>query len=565
LHLLTKPSYSVKGWSIKQAKQNDIAGGLWKEGDILFDVHFERNDPIPMEEVIKRPTATEVDDYAEYKRLRKLSRDGKRGKGPSIEGISPNLMDASAAIVASQVTPSHPGPLAAVRTGLQTDTQTSAPRKGMFKRLHFDDEAHVFHAAQEDVVSPKTIAEADPMNATIGKSNTLAVPLQLNRTNTHGKTDASSSESRSPTGRKSPAGSSVSSAHTAASTAPGINIREVAPWIDYDCGLTVPSPPPPDDDTVVRHERPIITQSSGTLEPDTKSLYSPGTFYSQQGARESPNLMGEKERHGRRQSGDFKGLGATLNPAVRKEPRKSIFKSRNPMGKLFDGADDANDFLGFDGPTARTTSLTVEPTTPQATQAQRVATWAGYDGAFSPDTPTLFSLARRSAINPTAVEEIASLFAEPEAEPHIDPPILVVVQQEDPFIEAPVPALPNPEETCSIFEEPEDTPVVPQPRPKASRPRAINMCNLISQSRIATPLGSPVSTPTLELPATTTEDSVAEARLRGMLGQIQALDLKTVFRDPFGSLVVGEDGSPVVKGRQGSDGGVAPEDVVGCP
>jgi hypothetical protein len=224
-HLLISSSYMVKGWSIKQAKSSDIAGGQWKEGDILFDVRFERNDPAPMKEVTRRPTATEVDDYAEYKRLRKISRDGKRGIGPS---APESKLDHPTPVVkaAPPIIP-VPGPLPAVKT-LQTDVPPRAPRKGIFKHLHFDEEALVHFPMADEVVSPKTISEeADPLNLATIKRNTLHVPAQPIRTNTQGKADASSSESR---GRASPVGSNASSAHTAASTVPATNIREVAPW-----------------------------------------------------------------------------------------------------------------------------------------------------------------------------------------------------------------------------------------------------------------------------------------------------------------------------------------------
>ncbi|KAJ8110078.1 hypothetical protein OPT61_g6984 [Boeremia exigua] len=69
--------YLVKGWCIRQANTSDILSGQWKEGDILYEVTFQRNDPIPMDEVTRRPTSMELDDYAEYKRLRKLQRADK--------------------------------------------------------------------------------------------------------------------------------------------------------------------------------------------------------------------------------------------------------------------------------------------------------------------------------------------------------------------------------------------------------------------------------------------------------------------------------------------------------
>lgn len=46
--------------------------------DILYDIKFERDDPSPMEEVLKVPSAFQVDEFAEYKRLRKAHRESQR-------------------------------------------------------------------------------------------------------------------------------------------------------------------------------------------------------------------------------------------------------------------------------------------------------------------------------------------------------------------------------------------------------------------------------------------------------------------------------------------------------
>jgi hypothetical protein len=560
-----------------------------------------------LEEVIKRPTATEVDDYTEYKRLRKLSRDGKRDKG-QIEAMSKADLSSSMLKAAPSITPISE-PLAAVKT-LQIDVPPSAPRRGMFKRLHFDEEAHVHFPVADEVVSPRTISDADPLNMAVSKNRNLAVPIQPSRINTHGKADASSSESR---GCASPVGSNASSVQTAADTIPSANIREVAPWIDYDAGLTMPSPPDPGGDTAVRHERPIITQSSFNTHvtpprddaksikaaKSKKSFYSPGP--------ESPSPVNEPEigRHKRRKSGGSKNLGSPpLSPMGKGDSRKSIFvRRRNPAGKFYDGVEDV-EWFGYDGQAgARPASLTAEPTTPMMGHGESVVSWSAGPSfqssvparLFNSDSPS--GMARRHAISPSNVEDIVAIFAtasETEAILDIDPPVLLVVQQEDPFLEAPAPwrpkptAPPNPEQVASIFTP---APTVPEPkgsisvatqsecsvtsaptlvRPPKPKARPMAMRNLITASRTATPLGSPITTPTttvttpiLERPVIATastedaENSLAEARLRGMLGQIKPLDIKVVFRDPFGS--------PVLRSREGSMMSVAPDVVVGTP
>ncbi|KAI4701900.1 hypothetical protein J4E89_010419 [Alternaria sp. Ai002NY15] len=341
--------YSVRGWSIKQAKSSNLAGGQWKEGDILFDVLFERTDSVPMAVVTKRPTATEVDDYAEYKRLRKVNRDGKR-KSHSTLPVGANKGDFSTPLkTAPPVTP-H-----VVPKPLPTDPPSLEPRKGIFKHLHFDEETHVHVLDKEDVISPKSVPEADPLTttATMSKSNTLLVPAKPSRTNTHSKADVSTAGGE-PRRHASPAGSNNSSAHTHASatTFPGINIREVAPWIDYDADLSLPSPP---EDSTIVHQRPIITQSIAT--DSIKTSISRDTFGTLvEGDTSSPGGVGghgngngsiDGGRHGRR--GDVE-VGDSLSPhghGGKKDggKRKSILvRNRNPMGRLFDGvADERNE------------------------------------------------------------------------------------------------------------------------------------------------------------------------------------------------------------------------------
>ncbi|KAI4623296.1 hypothetical protein J4E83_004689 [Alternaria metachromatica] len=354
--------YSVRGWSIKQAKSSNLAGGQWKEGDILFDVLFERTDSVPMAVVTKRPTATEVDDYAEYKRLRKVNRDGKR-KSHSTLPVGANKGDFSTPLkTAPPVTP-H-----VVPKPLPTEAPPNEPRRGIFKHLHFDEEAHVHVLDKEDVISPKSVPEADPLTttATMSKSNTLLVPAKPNRTNTHSKADVSTTGGE-PRRHASPAGSNASSAHTHASatTFPGINIREVAPWIDYDADLSLPSPP---EDSTIVHQRPIITQSIAT--DSIKTSISRDTFGTPvEGDMSSPvgggngngNGSIDGGRHGRRGDVEFgdslsphgHGHGHGLGLGVGKKDggkRKSILvRNRNPVGRLFDGVVEDDEMDGKPG------------------------------------------------------------------------------------------------------------------------------------------------------------------------------------------------------------------------
>ncbi|KAF2011104.1 hypothetical protein BU24DRAFT_472249 [Aaosphaeria arxii CBS 175.79] len=67
--------YRVDGWIIRSVTSQDAMINDTKIGDIIFEVKFERIDPVPMSEVMKHPTAAEVDDYTEYKRLKHLHRE----------------------------------------------------------------------------------------------------------------------------------------------------------------------------------------------------------------------------------------------------------------------------------------------------------------------------------------------------------------------------------------------------------------------------------------------------------------------------------------------------------
>jgi hypothetical protein len=53
------------------AKDNEaVSGHLKPAGGISYEIVLQRNDEVPLEEVIKRPTNADLDDYMEYDRLR---------------------------------------------------------------------------------------------------------------------------------------------------------------------------------------------------------------------------------------------------------------------------------------------------------------------------------------------------------------------------------------------------------------------------------------------------------------------------------------------------------------
>jgi putative methyltransferase len=501
--------YSVRGWSIKQATSTDTSGGQWKEGDILFDVRFERTDQTPMETVINRPTATEIDDYAEYKRLRKLTRDDKDRKAKAVLG------DQDPPPISKVIPPimPPPSPLRAP-SPLSFGLPPSALRKDMVKRLHFDEEARVRVIEQDEALSPKTAPIIDPLDlVAVVKNSTLAIPSRSNRANANTKTEPPSPKlARSP----SPAGSNTSSVHTThtiqttASTMPKTDIREVAPWIDYDADLSIPSPP---EEPLIIHQRPIIVQTAAnpgsqraqnTNSPKPKHrehLRSPvdSTVSS------SPTKRFPDNRLEMRHEGDFKGMpgdALSLRHMVKKEKRKSIAgRKKNLMTKLFDGMlDDEDSELGGSSWVARTSLLSTGPTIPILTQRNRTTSWKKI---LRPYSHTLFSLDSPlrlpcNAICPT--NETACLLSAIRApnSNSSNTSIVVAVSYEDPFIETP--AL-QPQKAMPMF-----------------------MKNLASQSSFATINGTATCTPILgytnSSSKSTDEGSTAEANLRKMVEQL---------------------------------------------
>jgi hypothetical protein len=90
--LLTCCQYVVRGWSVRLAKDDEaVSGHLKPAGGISYEVVLQRNDEVPLEEVLKRPTNADLDDYMEYDRLRQKHYGLKRQiVGPAVR-FSPQL------------------------------------------------------------------------------------------------------------------------------------------------------------------------------------------------------------------------------------------------------------------------------------------------------------------------------------------------------------------------------------------------------------------------------------------------------------------------------------------
>lgn len=300
--------YSVVGWSIKQAKTPDTANGQWKEGDILYDIKFERSDPVPMSEAIRRPQATEVDDYVEYKRLRKLYREGKR----NATNNRPEMVDE---VIPAKLAPAiapPPQQLTAIFPGLPASPSTS--RETVFKKTHSEKKSHVQFSTYsgipimnvpDDDASPFTKRGSSLLKVPI-KSTTRPQPSNLGEISLSGSPD----HSRTSSIRTGISGQS--------------NIKEVAPWLDCDTNLVLPELP-----VEIPHVRDCIF--SQTLKPSTEGLNS------------APHSA---PRGRRKRSTDFK---IPSSSATKKDNKKmAIVRNRSPISKLFDGSVDEGSEEVFD-------------------------------------------------------------------------------------------------------------------------------------------------------------------------------------------------------------------------
>ena len=236
--MLTVVSYLVKGWCIRQAKLKDTIGGEWKEGDITYEVMLQRDDPTSMEEVFRRPTNMEVDDYADYKRLRKLHREHKR-KG---QGTGPLPRSAQVLNTAPHIPPSQfpVSSIVAPRSLLRVSSSVS--RKTTFKEPAFDAPKALQDSDRPPtagIISPKTIPGIQESFFALEKTGTPAIPAS-NEQNKYDQAilyDAALHEKYigvSSTGASSRASSPRSGKS---------DLKDIIPWIELEADLSLPSSP----------------------------------------------------------------------------------------------------------------------------------------------------------------------------------------------------------------------------------------------------------------------------------------------------------------------------------
>lgn len=218
--------YSVKGWCIRQAKLNDTLTGDWKEGDILYEVSLQRHDPVPMNEVVKRPTNEEVDDYVEYKRLRKLHREDKH-KGPVLLPMLPEVGAITTLLKVPASAASSPQSLLRMSPSLSRTTT--------FKDLAFDapkatPDSNNLPAAE--FVSPMTIPDLQDSFFASKKAASHAAPAISELTNTANLRTSGSFVSTLP-------GEHVRDSLASISRSIKDELKEIIPWHEQEEDLLI--------------------------------------------------------------------------------------------------------------------------------------------------------------------------------------------------------------------------------------------------------------------------------------------------------------------------------------
>lgn len=306
-----------------------ITSHEYRPGDVIYDIKFERDDPTPMEEVVKVPTACETDIYAEYKRLRKIHRDLQH-KSPARQAKKPEVQQP--ARKAPQI-----APLAPPHARPRSMSRASPPASRAPTSKHPVSHTVVSRTKREIPIEDPCFFENEDLFVLPPKS-TLMVPPQrtVQPASQHRPAESPVSETVSHPPKLQGQTSAPSSSGTTKSHLS--DIREVAPWIDYDIQLAMPSPGSQTPVVQHRHLSPGAKPGSRISEEGEDS---PRAAHSNAKDNPSPRLRPEQKK-----IADEKKREVLLAPTAlsqdpkRKESRKSIFhRGRTPISKHLDGAD----------------------------------------------------------------------------------------------------------------------------------------------------------------------------------------------------------------------------------
>ncbi|KAF2652935.1 hypothetical protein K491DRAFT_718507 [Lophiostoma macrostomum CBS 122681] len=223
------------GWVIRSAQAD---GHGYKAGDIIYEVKFERIDATPFAEVLKHPTASELDDYTEYKRLRRDHRDTSRTR----QAVSPEANES----FALRKDPSVIAPANTIASQLRTPVPIISPSPSRSATFKVPIASGASSLAKQKAPSPA------PSGTSLALSKGSPIPRpsppsgvspavseyahsspEMPRLPTMFRTRRDSPPPQFIPRKPSPVGSKGS--HRS-------DIKEVAPWIDYEPDVASASP-----------------------------------------------------------------------------------------------------------------------------------------------------------------------------------------------------------------------------------------------------------------------------------------------------------------------------------
>ncbi|ORY05925.1 hypothetical protein BCR34DRAFT_42403 [Clohesyomyces aquaticus] len=331
--------YCVSGWTVRPIRPNDIIGLEYNVGDIVFEIKFERKDPVPLEEVLKHPTSAEIDDYTEYKRLRRVQREGHHNqhidqKSPA---RTPDPFGARNTDVMGPNPPTNVPPLALSPIINKRAMSKAAVSPTPSWHSTFSKEAPSIPPG-----SPRRVKSPGP---------TADSPLSLGPKATSSSESPANSDTHSPLQKLPSAGTNTQKSLLS-------DIKAVAPWVEFDDHLAPPAAPSNNNasrrQTFYRDARisPSSTRAvsphSSTSNPNSQMSKSDlkSSSPTSRGFSRSPTKVPEHVRKSRERQ-ERKSLQILEQDLEKGESRRSLIKpgvrSRNPLAKLFDGGSETLD------------------------------------------------------------------------------------------------------------------------------------------------------------------------------------------------------------------------------
>lgn len=330
-------------------------GKKYKVGDIIFDVDFERLDVVPFEKVTEHPTSAELDDYTEFKRLRRAHRDeGERGMHDEAHvriKLAPQISPTNATF--SQLWPSE----------ISLVASPSISHAATFR----DPMATLSIISP----SPSTLSDSAPDPAILFKESSggiLEVP--------HVPREPGTLHSR-PVPRSTSSGTSLQPPVSSQGSQGRTDVREVTPWLDYDLDLVAAAP---SINTRVGRQQEAPASAAFPRRQSIAANARPALydFHSSSALNAKDQMEAAASDH---KPGDRRDRGGQ---------RTSQVRSRNPLAKLFDGPQDTSldsivDYFNYKG--TRSSSLDGLANSPTVDRHRGVSS---PEGVISPLSPSPF-------------------------------------------------------------------------------------------------------------------------------------------------------------------------------